>query len=145
MNELTKQLKAVIIERDGNKCRKCGTSQYLTVDHILPRSEGGTNDFSNLETLCRVCHSRKDNPGHRKLSSNVSKEYLEQIVERMEKKRSEYNKERKKKIFILKKLTDDKAIIESNIGRCDKIIHESKLRLRAFELSTPLVYVEMPK
>lgn len=145
MNELTKQVKDVIIKRDGGKCRKCGTTQYLTVDHILPKCEGGTNDFSNLETLCRVCHNRKDNSLHRKLSSKLSKEYLERVVERMEKKRVKYNRERKSKMYMLKKISEDKALIEANIGRCDKVIHESKLRLRAIELSTPLVYVEMPR
>lgn len=29
------------------------------VDHIVPRSQGGTDDESNLQTLCHACHSRK--------------------------------------------------------------------------------------
>jgi len=29
------------------------------VDHIVPRSAGGTDDGSNLQTLCARCHSRK--------------------------------------------------------------------------------------
>ena len=28
------------------------------VHHIKPLSEGGTNDFSNLMSLCKSCHSR---------------------------------------------------------------------------------------
>ena len=29
------------------------------VDHIVPRSAGGTDDWSDLQTLCASCHSRK--------------------------------------------------------------------------------------
>ena len=29
------------------------------VDHIVPRSADGTDEWSNLQTLCASCHSRK--------------------------------------------------------------------------------------
>jgi 5-methylcytosine-specific restriction protein A len=31
----------------------------LTVDHIIPKSAGGTDDLSNLAVLCRGCNARK--------------------------------------------------------------------------------------
>ncbi|WP_429216421.1 HNH endonuclease [Kitasatospora sp. MAP12-9] len=31
----------------------------LTVDHIVPKARGGTDDRSNLQVLCRACNSRK--------------------------------------------------------------------------------------
>ncbi len=51
--------KKKVIERDGNKCRKCGATGDLTVDHIVPKSLGGSDEPSNLETLCFKCNTTK--------------------------------------------------------------------------------------
>lgn len=48
-----------IAKHDGTLCRHCGATQKLTVDRIIPRSRGGTNDLDNLQLLCRACNSRK--------------------------------------------------------------------------------------
>ncbi|WP_423188253.1 HNH endonuclease [Alishewanella sp. d11] len=29
------------------------------MDHIKPKSKGGTDDHANLQTLCKPCHDRK--------------------------------------------------------------------------------------
>jgi 5-methylcytosine-specific restriction endonuclease McrA len=33
----------------------------LTIDHIVPKSHGGSNDLSNLQTMCSVCNNHKAN------------------------------------------------------------------------------------
>jgi hypothetical protein len=38
-------------------CAICGTYQRPTVDHIVPRSRGGTDDPANLRPLCVWCNS----------------------------------------------------------------------------------------
>lgn len=54
-----------ILKRDGYRCRLCGASSrngadvQLEVDHITPRARGGTNDPSNLWTLCFACNRGK--------------------------------------------------------------------------------------
>jgi HNH endonuclease len=48
-----------IFDRDGWRCVSCGSSEDLTIDHIRPRARGGTNEESNLQTLCRPCNCRK--------------------------------------------------------------------------------------
>lgn len=50
-----------ILKRDDFTCRRCGSTEDLTIDHKIPRSRGGTNDEDNLQTLCRRCNSAKNN------------------------------------------------------------------------------------
>jgi 5-methylcytosine-specific restriction endonuclease McrA len=60
-----------IFVRDGFTCRYCGYDmtlhyayphlQILTIDHVVPRYAGGTNDEGNLVTCCRRCNGRKGN------------------------------------------------------------------------------------
>jgi len=55
------ELRQKIFDRDGRKCVICGAKEDLSIDHIIPRSKGGTNDPENLQTLCRSCNSSKKN------------------------------------------------------------------------------------
>ncbi len=48
-----------VFRRDGYHCRFCGSHHDLTIDHIYPVSRGGTNELTNLQTLCRSCNSSK--------------------------------------------------------------------------------------
>lgn len=43
--------------RDGNTCQKCGSKDKLECHHIVPVVLGGSNELSNLITLCHSCHS----------------------------------------------------------------------------------------
>lgn len=54
--------RARILIRDSYRCRACGrvvSGHRANVDHIVPLAEGGTDEDSNLQTLCRPCHSVK--------------------------------------------------------------------------------------
>lgn len=43
----------------GKRCNYCGTSDNLTLDHILPKYEGGKDDAENLILACKSCNSSK--------------------------------------------------------------------------------------
>lgn len=34
---------------------------YMTIDHIVPKSKGGTNNIENLRGLCRACNIKRGN------------------------------------------------------------------------------------
>ena len=51
-----------IILRDGERCLYCGEKfkpQDLTLDHVIPKSRGGDNSWTNLVSCCRVDNHRK--------------------------------------------------------------------------------------
>lgn len=54
------RLRRFILKRDG-RCLKCGATENLHVDHILPISHGKGHywDFKNLQTLCGRCNIEK--------------------------------------------------------------------------------------
>lgn len=51
--------------RDGFRCAYCGRDLHdsppadVTLDHLLPRCFGGSNDAENLVTACRSCNSQR--------------------------------------------------------------------------------------
>jgi len=50
--------KRAIIKAAGGKCTRCGTTEKLTLHHIVPLCEGGTDDEDNFMILCEK-HQQK--------------------------------------------------------------------------------------
>lgn len=51
-----------LFARDGYTCQYCGRQPgraLLTMDHMLPRSRGGTLTWENMVTACTSCNQRK--------------------------------------------------------------------------------------
>ena len=48
--------------RDSFTCQYCGTSETfkeLTMDHVLPRSQGGKTCWTNIVSACKTCNRDK--------------------------------------------------------------------------------------
>lgn len=53
-----------LYRRDRYTCQYCGAkpgTQELTIDHVLPRSRGGTSTWSNCVVACVKCNFKKAN------------------------------------------------------------------------------------
>jgi len=51
-----------IFERDENTCQYCGRRldrSDLTLDHVIPRSRGGTSTWTNIVLACVRCNMKK--------------------------------------------------------------------------------------
>lgn len=49
-----------VFARDGHRCQYClGSAESL--DHVIPKSRGGTNTWENVVACCRRCNIRKGN------------------------------------------------------------------------------------
>lgn len=56
----------------NNSCELCGSKINLQQHHILPIQHGGTDDESNLTTLCKTCHEKEH--GYDFTEDNFSKD-----------------------------------------------------------------------
>jgi len=50
-----------ILKRDKHSCQYCGSRYQLTIDHIIPKSRGGSDTWDNLITSCHPCNNKKSN------------------------------------------------------------------------------------
>lgn len=58
-NEKRRTSRRAVFARDGYRCQYCGATAHLTVDHVIPRSRGGTSNWDNVVTSCAPCNIRK--------------------------------------------------------------------------------------
>jgi len=70
---ISPQLRNVILERNGFTCQLCGAGPgdtdpfnpnrkvRLHIDHIIPISQGGSNNEDNLRVLCSACNQGRAN------------------------------------------------------------------------------------
>lgn len=50
---------ALVLAECGDRCHLCGSPGADTVDHIVPRSRGGTHELDNLRPAHLACNSAR--------------------------------------------------------------------------------------
>lgn len=87
---ISKELRAIVLDRNGFTCQMCGATAgephpydltrktRLHIGHIKDKSMGGTDDASNLRAVCSVCNEGASNitterPVYAKLKAQVSR------------------------------------------------------------------------
>ena len=56
------EVREYLLEKWGRKCAYCGKQNIpLEIEHIVPKSEGGSDRVSNLTLACNTCNVRKGN------------------------------------------------------------------------------------
>ncbi|MEQ9233832.1 HNH endonuclease [Coleofasciculus sp. E2-BRE-01] len=63
---IREETRQIVRERANYQCEYCHSPERLsanrfTVDHIIPKSLGGTDDINNLALACRRCNERRYN------------------------------------------------------------------------------------
>jgi 5-methylcytosine-specific restriction endonuclease McrA len=48
-----------VFARDSHRCQYCGAAAE-NIDHVVPRSRGGTHTWDNVVASCRPCNARKE-------------------------------------------------------------------------------------
>jgi len=68
------ELREYLLEKFGRQCAYCGGAsgdEVLNIDHVVPRSRGGSDRVSNLAVVCRTCNEAKGN--------RMPEEWLEEL------------------------------------------------------------------
>lgn len=56
------EVREYLLEKWGRRCAYCGAEGVpLEIEHIVPKSRGGSNRVSNLTLACRACNQAKGN------------------------------------------------------------------------------------
>ncbi|MFB6271973.1 MAG: HNH endonuclease [Salinibacter sp.] len=52
-------VRRAVWQRDGGRCVRCGSTENIEFDHIVPVSKGGSSTTQNVELLCQRCNRSK--------------------------------------------------------------------------------------
>lgn len=70
--------KQEILNKTKNHCAYCGCKlklEQMTIDHVIPKSNGGTKDIKNLMPCCPDCNNYKSSLGIKDFRKKINKAY----------------------------------------------------------------------
>jgi 5-methylcytosine-specific restriction endonuclease McrA len=63
-----------VFARDEWTCQYCGSRSNLTVDHVIPKSKGGSSSWDNIVASCAPCNRRKGSSLPRQVGMRLLRE-----------------------------------------------------------------------
>lgn len=57
---IRKSVRAAVMKRDNHQCVWCGTTENLSLDHIIPYRLDGADTVENLRVLCMPCNQSRE-------------------------------------------------------------------------------------
>jgi len=63
-----------VLRRDGHTCQYCGSTKRLTIDHVIPRSQGGSHTWDNVVTACERCNTTKGSRTPHEAGMNLARQ-----------------------------------------------------------------------
>src|SRR5437763_17141218 len=63
-----------VFARDGWTCQYCGARSNLTVDHVIPKSKGGSSGWDNIVAYCAPCNRRKGDALPRQVGMHLTRQ-----------------------------------------------------------------------
>ncbi|GAC1349311.1 MAG: hypothetical protein NVSMB27_21250 [Ktedonobacteraceae bacterium] len=68
----------------ATECELCQSTDNLVIDHITALSQGGSNDSSNLRTLCQSCNTKqgwqnRERPGLPKYTTHLTPATIKEV------------------------------------------------------------------
>ena len=73
-NLYNKNLREFIFSKTKGRCSYCG-EKATEIDHIIARSNGGTNSTYNLTPACRLCNEKKSNLSLKEFGKLINKDF----------------------------------------------------------------------
>jgi 5-methylcytosine-specific restriction endonuclease McrA len=79
------EIRRRVWRRDNGKCRKCGSTHALQIEHLVPRAVGGQSTYENMCLLCRACNQRNaiEYFGLKKMGNYLKSRHKEYVSRRL--------------------------------------------------------------
>ena len=118
-NLYNKNLREFIFSKTKGRCSYCG-GKAEEIDHIIPRSNGGTNSTYNLTPACRSCNEKKSNLSLKEFGKLMNRDYSQLEPKKLPKDAAIVQSARNYMVKEISKLVPDTTTHESWITKYNR-------------------------
>lgn len=113
------KLRSFIFSRSNGKCVYCG-AKATEIDHVIPRSNGGTNSTYNLVATCRSCNEKKSNLTLKAFGKLVGKDFSKITSKKLPKNAAIVQSAKNYMVREVTKLVSDTTIYDAWITKYNR-------------------------